>query len=373
MLTYPFSLQIPTSSHRHFSSLARRLGRIFAHAYFHHREAFEQAEAESSLYARFLALTSKFDLVPSEFLVIPSLTDDEEDEEAHNRDSGFSMRGVARGTSYDPQRRQGHASIQHQLPSSFQDDFPDVPRARRIPLQHLHQQQQQQQPEEIQTQVQLVAGTESPRKMGRNRTHTMVLSEAAGVVDDLAKAAAAAKAEEQKQKEQEGQAARELEVQEREITELEVKEKTEPEVDVEAKQVEETAEGEGESVPTQDVHEVAIGPSTEEPPPEPAKTEEDETPEDSPAKVDIDVPVDVDIAEEGMNVKTTDEPEVLTASEDRLEKDKAVKVEGDEKSSEESSEGEEESEEGKGVEDGEEVKLDEVVEDKDEDKTESAA
>ncbi|KAF9442891.1 Mob1/phocein, partial [Macrolepiota fuliginosa MF-IS2] len=68
---FPSRLQIPTSSHRHFSSLARRLGRIFAHAYFHHREAFEQAEAESSLYGRFLALTSKFDLVPSEFLVIP--------------------------------------------------------------------------------------------------------------------------------------------------------------------------------------------------------------------------------------------------------------------------------------------------------------
>ncbi|CAA7268892.1 unnamed protein product [Cyclocybe aegerita] len=70
--TFPSRLQIPQASHRHFSSLARRLGRIFAHAYFHHREAFEQAEAESSLYARFLALTSKFDLVPAEFLVIPS-------------------------------------------------------------------------------------------------------------------------------------------------------------------------------------------------------------------------------------------------------------------------------------------------------------
>ncbi|THU86987.1 Mob1/phocein, partial [Dendrothele bispora CBS 962.96] len=65
---FPSRLQIPQTSHRHFSSLARRLGRIFAHAYFHHREAFEQAEAESSLYARFLALTSKFELVPQEFL-----------------------------------------------------------------------------------------------------------------------------------------------------------------------------------------------------------------------------------------------------------------------------------------------------------------
>ncbi|KIY45930.1 Mob1/phocein, partial [Fistulina hepatica ATCC 64428] len=69
---FPSRLQIPATSHRHFSSLARRLGRIFAHAYFHHREAFEQAEAESSLYARFLALVVKFDLVPPEFLAIPS-------------------------------------------------------------------------------------------------------------------------------------------------------------------------------------------------------------------------------------------------------------------------------------------------------------
>jgi hypothetical protein len=68
---FPSRISIPPTSNRHFSSLARRLGRIFAHAFFHHREIFEQAEAESSLYARFLALTSRFDLVPPEFLVIP--------------------------------------------------------------------------------------------------------------------------------------------------------------------------------------------------------------------------------------------------------------------------------------------------------------
>ena len=87
-------IQIPESSQRHFASLARRLGRIFAHAYFHHREAFEQAEAESSLYARFLALTSKFDLVPAEFLVIPprltAMSDDE--------------RGPGRGDHVEPPR-----------------------------------------------------------------------------------------------------------------------------------------------------------------------------------------------------------------------------------------------------------------------------
>ncbi|KAI6006328.1 mps one binder kinase activator-like 4 [Pisolithus orientalis] len=59
---FPSRLSIPQSSHRHFSSLARRLSRIFSHAYFHHREAFQQAEADSP---------SLFDLVPPEFLVIP--------------------------------------------------------------------------------------------------------------------------------------------------------------------------------------------------------------------------------------------------------------------------------------------------------------
>ncbi|KAF9254820.1 Mob1/phocein, partial [Marasmius fiardii PR-910] len=68
---FPSRLSIPPTSHRHFSSLARRLGRVFAHAYYHHREVFEQAEAESSLYKRFLRLTERFGLVPREFLVIP--------------------------------------------------------------------------------------------------------------------------------------------------------------------------------------------------------------------------------------------------------------------------------------------------------------
>jgi hypothetical protein len=66
------SITIPQASQRHFASLARRLGRIFAHAYFQHREAFEQTEAESSLYSRYLALTSTYDLVPADYLNIPA-------------------------------------------------------------------------------------------------------------------------------------------------------------------------------------------------------------------------------------------------------------------------------------------------------------
>lgn len=67
---FPSRIAIPINSTRHFSSLARRLSRVFAHAYFHHRELFEQAESENALYERFLGLVNEFQLVPAEFLVI---------------------------------------------------------------------------------------------------------------------------------------------------------------------------------------------------------------------------------------------------------------------------------------------------------------
>ncbi|KAI4527090.1 hypothetical protein K525DRAFT_232504 [Schizophyllum commune Loenen D] len=137
---FPSRLQIPTSSHRHFSALARRLGRIFAHAYFHHREAFEQAEAESSLYARFLALTQKFDLVPAEFLVIPPRVDPEAEVEPPR---------------VLPPR-------QHHEPPTLDMNA----RARSPPG---------------------LGGSESPRKFGRNRTDTMVFSEAQSVAEELSR------------------------------------------------------------------------------------------------------------------------------------------------------------------------------------------
>ena len=51
------------------------------------QRGFEQAEAESSLYARFLALTSKFDLVPAELLVILSNQYNGKGEKVHARDA----------------------------------------------------------------------------------------------------------------------------------------------------------------------------------------------------------------------------------------------------------------------------------------------
>ncbi|KAI0944788.1 hypothetical protein AcW1_001641 [Taiwanofungus camphoratus] len=160
---FPSRLSIPPTSHRHFSSLARRLGRIFAHAYFHHRDAFAQAEAESALYARFLALTARFDLVPPEFLVIPpSITGREKEaepprllaaaldplrEREREREEYFGTSGDAREAQDEFQRGMGL--------------FDGVNTNRREP---------------------------SPRKVGRSRTDTMVYSEAASVMEELGRA-----------------------------------------------------------------------------------------------------------------------------------------------------------------------------------------
>ena len=139
----------------HFSSLARRLGRIFAHAFFHHREVFEAAEAENALYARFLALTTRFDLVPPEFLVHPPRL-------ASSSSSSFA--GAAN-------REEGERAL------AEKEDEIEPPRLLAASLNPnlTHQQQRSRSPEKP-TPVVL----ESPRKLGRNRTDTMIFSDEFG-------------------------------------------------------------------------------------------------------------------------------------------------------------------------------------------------
>ncbi|WWC59449.1 uncharacterized protein I303_102005 [Kwoniella dejecticola CBS 10117] len=68
---FPSRMQIPPSSVSHFPSLFRRLSRIFSHAYYHHREVFQLSEGETSLYARFVGLCEKYELVGASLLPIP--------------------------------------------------------------------------------------------------------------------------------------------------------------------------------------------------------------------------------------------------------------------------------------------------------------
>ncbi|OAX40582.1 Mob1/phocein [Rhizopogon vinicolor AM-OR11-026] len=159
---FPSRLSIPLTSYRHFSSLARRLGRIFAHAYFHHREAFEQAEAESSLYARFLKLTGQFDLVPAEFLVIPhsailpGIKGHDEDVEPPR------LLAAAVNPSREREDQNNHTAGQAQPLNAREESPPGLISENPI-------------------------GTGSPRRLGRHRTDTMVYSEAYNIAEELAK------------------------------------------------------------------------------------------------------------------------------------------------------------------------------------------
>lgn len=73
---FPSRLTIPTNSVKHFLSIARRLYRIFAHAWYHHQSIFNKFESQSYLYSRFLRLSIKFSLIPKTLINIPDLSDD---------------------------------------------------------------------------------------------------------------------------------------------------------------------------------------------------------------------------------------------------------------------------------------------------------
>ncbi|KAI9023746.1 mps one binder kinase activator-like 3-like protein [Phycomyces nitens] len=77
---FPSRISVPEPSLKHFQSIARRLYRIFAHAYCHHREIYEFFENDTSLYARFRLLSRKYELVPLNLITIPDVEEEEEEE-----------------------------------------------------------------------------------------------------------------------------------------------------------------------------------------------------------------------------------------------------------------------------------------------------
>lgn len=68
---FPSRVSVPESSHKHFQSIARRLYRIFAHAWYHHRDKFNEFETETRLYERFLLFSTKhFKLISDKLITI---------------------------------------------------------------------------------------------------------------------------------------------------------------------------------------------------------------------------------------------------------------------------------------------------------------
>ncbi|PWN52788.1 Mob1/phocein, partial [Violaceomyces palustris] len=65
---FPSRTYVPNTSLRHFGSMARRLSRIFVHAWCYHRDVFQACEAETSLYTRFFALLERYDLLATDNL-----------------------------------------------------------------------------------------------------------------------------------------------------------------------------------------------------------------------------------------------------------------------------------------------------------------
>ncbi|KAK0569656.1 hypothetical protein OC861_000738 [Tilletia horrida] len=94
---FPGRTYIPNASLRQFGSIARRLSRIFVHAYGHHRDVFEECEAQTSLYARFYALNAFFELISTESL--PPLDAD-----------ALRRAGLSSSTTAAPAQQQGAAA-----------------------------------------------------------------------------------------------------------------------------------------------------------------------------------------------------------------------------------------------------------------------
>lgn len=65
---FPSRTYVPNTSLRHFGSIARRLSRIFVHAWCYHKDTFLACEAETSLYSRFLVLVETYDLTATDNL-----------------------------------------------------------------------------------------------------------------------------------------------------------------------------------------------------------------------------------------------------------------------------------------------------------------
>lgn len=64
-------VSIRESSVQRLGSIARRIYRIFAHAYFHHKQLFDEFESETTLCLRFTRFVTKYGLMSPENLLVP--------------------------------------------------------------------------------------------------------------------------------------------------------------------------------------------------------------------------------------------------------------------------------------------------------------
>nr|XP_018917334.1 PREDICTED: MOB-like protein phocein [Bemisia tabaci] len=71
-------VNIRESSVQKLGSVCRRVYRIFSHAYYHHRNIFDEFENETYLCRRFTIFVTKYNLMSKENLIVPILAEEEE-------------------------------------------------------------------------------------------------------------------------------------------------------------------------------------------------------------------------------------------------------------------------------------------------------
>lgn len=75
---FPSRVNIRESSVQKLGSVCRRVYRIFSHAYYHHRNIFDEFENETYLCRRFTIFVTKYNLMSKENLIVPILAEEEE-------------------------------------------------------------------------------------------------------------------------------------------------------------------------------------------------------------------------------------------------------------------------------------------------------
>ena len=73
---FPSRVSVKESSVQRLSSVARRIYRIFSHAYFHHRTLFDEFEEKTYLCKRFTRYVTKYGLMSAENLIVPMELDE---------------------------------------------------------------------------------------------------------------------------------------------------------------------------------------------------------------------------------------------------------------------------------------------------------
>ncbi|EGC29024.1 hypothetical protein DICPUDRAFT_159452 [Dictyostelium purpureum] len=67
---FPKRIEIPATSIKHFQSICRRLYRIFAHAFYHHRELYNDFESKTNLHKRFCKFCLQSNLLPKSAILV---------------------------------------------------------------------------------------------------------------------------------------------------------------------------------------------------------------------------------------------------------------------------------------------------------------